>query len=128
MIICSSNIKELELEGGAMEWNLNSIRNLRAEERKAALRRIPEQYLLSEVRRMVEEMQTLNKKLEETEAAIDEYFKPVEKEAKILMEMQLQGEERTMKEMVAAMQEQALLEKSEAEKLASMKCADPNKK
>lgn len=99
-----------------------------AEERKAALRRIPEQYLLSEVRRMVEEMQTLNKKLEETEAAIDEYFKPVEKEAKILMEMQLQGEERTMKEMVAAMQEQALLEKSEAEKLASMKCADPNKK
>lgn len=37
-----------------------------AEERKAALRKIPEQVILSEVRRMVEEMQSLNKKLEET--------------------------------------------------------------
>lgn len=40
--------------------------SLQAEERKAAIRRIPEQAILGEVRRMVEEMQTLNKKLEET--------------------------------------------------------------
>ncbi|KAF2299144.1 hypothetical protein GH714_030781 [Hevea brasiliensis] len=37
-----------------------------AQERKAALRKIPEQAILSDVRRMVEEMQTLNRKLEET--------------------------------------------------------------
>uniref|UniRef100_A0A3Q7HRX6 Uncharacterized protein n=1 Tax=Solanum lycopersicum TaxID=4081 RepID=A0A3Q7HRX6_SOLLC len=37
-----------------------------AEERKAAVRKIPEQMILSEVRRMVEEMQALNKKLEDT--------------------------------------------------------------
>jgi len=39
---------------------------VQAQERKAALRKIPEQAILGEVRRMVEEMQTLNKKLEET--------------------------------------------------------------
>ena len=40
--------------------------SLQAQERKAALRRIPEQAVLAEVRRMVEEMQTLNRKLDET--------------------------------------------------------------
>ena len=39
---------------------------MQAQERKAALRKIPEQTVLSEVRRMVEDMQALNKKLEET--------------------------------------------------------------
>lgn len=39
---------------------------VQAQERKAALRKIPEKAILGEVRRMVEEMQTLNKKLEET--------------------------------------------------------------
>ncbi|KAL2319248.1 hypothetical protein Fmac_028217 [Flemingia macrophylla] len=34
--------------------------------RKAAINKVPEQVILSEVRRMVEEMQALNKKLEET--------------------------------------------------------------
>ncbi|XP_012070090.1 uncharacterized protein LOC105632341 isoform X3 [Jatropha curcas] len=90
-----------------------------AEERKAALRKIPEQAILSEVRRMVEEMQTLNKKLEETEAAIEEYFKPIDKEAEIIMKMQLEGEDKSMKEMMKAMQTQATLEKAEAEKTAN---------
>ncbi|KAL3574915.1 hypothetical protein D5086_023016 [Populus alba] len=36
-----------------------------AQERKEALRKIPEQFILSEVRRMVEEMQNLNKKIDE---------------------------------------------------------------
>lgn len=40
--------------------------SLQAEERKVALRKMPEQMILSQVRRMVEEMQALNKKLEET--------------------------------------------------------------
>lgn len=39
---------------------------LQANERKLAIRKIPEQTILSEVRRMVEEMKTLNRKLEET--------------------------------------------------------------
>ncbi|XP_007039702.2 PREDICTED: uncharacterized protein LOC18606177 isoform X1 [Theobroma cacao] len=94
-------------------------RLLQAQERKADIRKIPEQAILAEVRRMVDEMQTLNRKLEETEAAIEEYFKPIDKEAEMLMKMQLEGEEKTMKEMVAAMQQQALLEKAEAEKIAN---------
>ncbi|PON97869.1 IIIB transcription factor [Trema orientale] len=91
-----------------------------AEERKAALRKIPEQAILAEVRRMVEEMQTLNKKLEETEAAIEDYFKPIDKEAESIMKVQLEGEEKTMREMMTAMQQQALLEKAEAERNAKV--------
>ncbi|XP_052171198.1 uncharacterized protein LOC127787274 [Diospyros lotus] len=97
-----------------------------AEERKAAMRKVPEQIILSEVRRMVEEMQALNKKLEETETAIEDYFKPIDKEAQIIMKMQLEGEEKTMKEMMKAMQTQALLEKAEEERLAKVKNAEAN--
>lgn len=38
----------------------------KAQARRAAINKVPEQIILSEVRRMVEEMQALNKKLEET--------------------------------------------------------------
>ncbi|KAL1562864.1 hypothetical protein AAHA92_05392 [Salvia divinorum] len=86
-----------------------------AEVRKAALNKVPEQIILSEVRKMVQEMQSLNKKLEDTEAAIEDYFKPLDKEAEMIMKAQLEGEEKTMREMVATMQRQALLEKAEAE-------------
>lgn len=91
-----------------------------AQQKKAALRKIPEQVILGEVRRMVEEMQALNKKLEETEAAIEEYFKPLDKEAEALMKIQLEGEENRMKQMLKVMQNQALLEKAEADKVAIM--------
>ncbi|KAI4356589.1 hypothetical protein L6164_000601 [Bauhinia variegata] len=87
--------------------------------RKAAISKVPEQIILSEVRRMVEEMQALNKQLEKTEADIEEYFKPIDKEAEYIMKIQLDGEEKTMKQMMKAMQEQALLEKAEAESIAS---------
>ena len=53
------------------------------------------------------------KKLQE--AAIEDYFKPIDKEAEMIMKAQLEGEEKTMREMVATMQRQALLEKAEAE-------------
>ncbi|KAF7138106.1 hypothetical protein RHSIM_Rhsim07G0118700 [Rhododendron simsii] len=111
-----------------------------AEERKAAVRKIPEQIILTEVRRMVEDMQAMNRKLEETvdnsvggtlmwpdsvaclgEAAINEYFKPLDKEAEIIMKTQLDGEEKSMKEMMKAMQSQALLEKAEADRIATLK-------
>uniref|UniRef100_A0A251LF67 Uncharacterized protein n=1 Tax=Manihot esculenta TaxID=3983 RepID=A0A251LF67_MANES len=97
-----------------------------AQERKTALRKIPEQAILSEVRRMVEEMQTLNRKLEETEAAIEEYFKPIDKDAEIIMKMQLEGEEKSMKEMMKVMQTQTLLERADAEKGANSHNLDTN--
>ncbi|XP_058222149.1 uncharacterized protein LOC131332099 [Rhododendron vialii] len=95
-----------------------------AEERKAAVRKIPEQIILTEVRRMVEDMQAMNRKLEETEASINEYFKPLDKEAEIIMKTQLDGEEKSMKEMMKAMQTQALLEKAEADRIATLKNAE----
>ncbi|GFQ06476.1 hypothetical protein PHJA_002791600 [Phtheirospermum japonicum] len=91
----------------------------KAQEKKAALKNVPEQIILSEVRRMVEDMQSMNKKLEDTQAAIEEYFKPIDKEAEIIMKTQLEGEEKSMREMMMAMQRQALLEKAEAERIAN---------
>lgn len=61
------------------------------------------------------------------EAAIDEYFKPIDKEAQMVMKMQLDGEEKSMKQMLQTMQKQALLEKAEAEKLAIMQHAEAEK-
>ncbi|KAI3992597.1 hypothetical protein MKX01_020889 [Papaver californicum] len=81
-----------------------------ANEKKASLSKIPEQVILSEVRRMVEEMQALNKKLEETETAIEDFLKPIDNQAELIMNMQLAGEESRMK----AMQEQALMENDAA--------------
>ena len=60
------------------------------------------------------------------EASIEEYFKPIDKEAEMIMKIQLEGEEKTMKEMVATMQKQALLEKAEAEKIANTHQPDKN--
>ncbi|OWM86394.1 uncharacterized protein LOC116200717 isoform X2 [Punica granatum] len=98
-----------------------------AQEKRAAVNKVPEQIILSEVRRMVEEMQALNKKLEETEAAIEEYFGPIDKQAEMIMKMQLEGEEKTMKEMMKAMQRQTLLEKEAMEKFAKVNQAgEPN--
>ncbi|XP_039022590.1 uncharacterized protein LOC120155084 isoform X2 [Hibiscus syriacus] len=99
---------------------------VQAQARKAALRKIPEQTVLQEVRRMVEDMQALNKRLEETEAAIEEYFKPIDKEAETIMKIQLDGEEKTMKQMMATMQREAFLEKMEAEKMANICQQDVN--
>ncbi|KAL5698849.1 hypothetical protein ACHQM5_029830 [Ranunculus cassubicifolius] len=90
-----------------------------AQERKLALRKLPEQTILSEVRRMVEEMQNLNKKLEETEAAIEDYFKPIDSEAEMMMDMQLKGEEMQMEEMAKVAQEEALQNEAQAEKMAA---------
>ncbi|EEF30606.1 uncharacterized protein LOC8267958 [Ricinus communis] len=101
-------------------------RLIQAEEKKAALKKIPEQAVLAEVRQMVEEMQTLNRKLEETEAAIEEYFKPIDKEAEIIMKMQLDGEEKSMREMMKTMQTQAILERAEAEKNVNAQSVDTN--
>ncbi|XP_065856959.1 uncharacterized protein [Euphorbia lathyris] len=97
-----------------------------AQEKKAALRRLPEQAVLAEVRQMVEQMQSLNQKLEETETAIEEYFKPIDNQAEILMKMQLDGEERKMKQMMQAMKAEALVEKAEAEKNANAHHVETN--
>ncbi|KAM7258846.1 hypothetical protein ACFE04_014587 [Oxalis oulophora] len=83
-----------------------------AEARKAALRKLPEQVILGEVRQMVQQMQDLNKKLEETEASIEEYFKPLDKDAEFIMKTQIDGEEKTMMQMAEAMQRE--VEKADA--------------
>ncbi|XP_064978891.1 uncharacterized protein LOC103995884 isoform X1 [Musa acuminata AAA Group] len=89
---------------------------LMAQARKADLRTIPEQVILSEVRRMVEQMQALNRQLVETEATIEEYFKPIDKSAEIIMNMQLQKDEMQAKEMLKVMQEQAMIQREMAQK------------
>lgn len=45
------------------------------------------------------------------EAAIEEYFKPIDKHAQVIMNMQLEKEEKQMKEMVKAMQEQMMAQR-----------------
>lgn len=85
-----------------------------AQAKKEAARKIPEQIMLSEVRRMVEEMQNVNKRLEEMEADINEYFKPIDKEVEVLMDMQMEKEKAKM-EMMGAMYKQVLLEKAETQ-------------
>ncbi|CAA6660945.1 unnamed protein product [Spirodela intermedia] len=91
-----------------------------AQVRKEALRRIPEQVILAEVRRMVQEMQTVLHKFEETEAAIEEYLKPFDKNAKIIMNMQMEKEEKSAKQMLKAMHEEAVLKKSEQERIVNL--------
>ncbi|XP_054783175.1 uncharacterized protein LOC129290436 [Prosopis cineraria] len=115
---------------GYEQWRIRSCRLqlekrlLQAQERKEAVRKIPEQIILFEVRRMVEEMQSLDKKLEETEATIQEYFKPIDKEAEIIMKMQLEEEEKTMTEMMKTMQQQTLLEEAKAGNISSVRQAE----
>lgn len=60
------------------------------------------------------------------EAAIEKYFKPIDEQAETLMKMQLEGEEKTMKEMMKALQQQALLEKTESNKTAKVHHIDAN--
>lgn len=60
------------------------------------------------------------------EAAIEEYFKPLDKEAQRIMKTQLEGEERTMKEMMRTMHEQALLDIAEEERKAKAQIVDTN--
>lgn len=96
-------------------YRLHIEKRLRlAQERKEAVKRIPEQLILSEVRKMVEEMQNLNKKLQDMEADITEYFKPIDKEVESIINMQME-KEKAKTEMLGAMYKQAMLEKAEKE-------------
>ncbi|OMO95771.1 hypothetical protein CCACVL1_05245 [Corchorus capsularis] len=58
------------------------------------------------------------------EAAFNEYFKPIDKEVETIMKAQLDGEEKTMKEMLATMQQRAFIEEIKAERAAKMKRQD----
>ncbi|RLM73668.1 uncharacterized protein C2845_PM15G08530 [Panicum miliaceum] len=73
---------------------------------------------LSEVRQVVQQMQALNQHLEEAETAIDEYFKPIDKNAKIITDMQLEKEEMQMKEMTKVTHEQIKMQREIAMKRA----------
>ncbi|WZY69949.1 hypothetical protein YC2023_002189 [Brassica napus] len=91
---------------------------LLAQQRKAEINRLPEKVVLSEVRRMVEQMQNLNKQIENTEAQIEDYFKPIDKQAGTIMEVQLESEKKTMGTMMNATQEETIRKIEEAERLA----------
>lgn len=54
----------------------------------------------------------------------DEYFNPLDKEVEMIMKVTLDGEDKSMKEMVKTIQRQAILEKAEAEKIANVRDAD----
>ncbi|XP_057718297.1 uncharacterized protein LOC130932868 [Arachis stenosperma] len=95
-----------------------------AQARKAAINKVPEQIILSEVRRMIQDMQALNKQLEQAEATIEEYFKPLDKEAEAVMKMQLEGEERSSNMMIEALQQHAALKQAKTEKIANMQQID----
>ncbi|RWW43969.1 hypothetical protein BHE74_00050326 [Ensete ventricosum] len=50
------------------------------------------------------------------EATIEEYFKPIDKSAEIIMNMQLQKDEKQAKEMLKVMQEEAMIQREMAQK------------
>lgn len=54
------------------------------------------------------------------EAAIENYLKPIDKNAHMIMNMQLEKEEKQMKEMIKAMQEQALHHKEMVQRQAEL--------
>ena len=54
------------------------------------------------------------------EAVIDDYFKPLDKQVQKVMKTQLEGEEKSMKQMMTAMQEQAFHEQALALKNAKV--------
>ena len=58
------------------------------------------------------------------ESAIEEYLKPIDKNAHMIMNMQLDKEEKQMKEMIKAMQEQALHHKEMALRQAELNSVD----
>ncbi|XP_050378293.1 uncharacterized protein LOC126795507 [Argentina anserina] len=121
MIICV----KVQRYGKTFKWEK---RLQQAEERRLAIKKLPEQTILSEVRRMVEGMQNLNKQLEETEAAIEDYFKPLDQEAQRLIKTQLEGEEKTMKRMMKTMHDQAMLDIAEEERKVKAQIVDTNQK
>ncbi|CAD6263676.1 unnamed protein product [Miscanthus lutarioriparius] len=97
-----------------------------AQARKEELRKQPEQVILSEVRQVVQQMQALNQHLDEAEAAIDEYFKPIDKNAKIIADLQLEKEEKQMKDMAKVMQEQIKMQREITMKRAEAASVESN--
>ncbi|KAJ4756665.1 transcription factor IIIB [Rhynchospora pubera] len=83
----------------------------KAQAKREEVKKLPEQVILSEVRRMVEEMQGLNRLLEETEAKIEEHFKPIDEAANRIINLQMEKEERRMKEMMKIAHEQAMMQR-----------------
>ncbi|XP_021725482.1 uncharacterized protein LOC110692742 isoform X3 [Chenopodium quinoa] len=104
------------------DCSLSSVFDLH-KKKKEASRKIPEQIMLSEIRKMVEEMQNVNKRLEEMEGDINEYFKPIDKEVGVLMDMQMEKEKAKM-EMMGSMYKQALIEKAETQAAGDVNSAN----
>ncbi|KAM3258508.1 hypothetical protein ACQJBY_050334 [Aegilops geniculata] len=96
-----------------------------AQAKKKEIEKQPEQVILSEVRQVVQQMQALNQHLEEAEAAIDEYFKPIDKNAQILTDMQMEKEEKQMKEMLQVMRGQIQMQREIETRKAEASAVEP---
>ena len=96
-----------------------------AQAKKKEIEKQPEQVILSEVRQVVQQMQALNQHLEEAETAIDEYFKPIDKNAQILIDMQMEKEEKQMKEMLQVMRGQIEMQREIEARKAEASAVEP---
>eukprot|EP00252_Welwitschia_mirabilis_P022622 TRINITY_DN6175_c0_g1_i1.p1 TRINITY_DN6175_c0_g1~~TRINITY_DN6175_c0_g1_i1.p1 ORF type:complete len:184 (+),score=44.34 TRINITY_DN6175_c0_g1_i1:249-800(+) len=94
---------------GVEERNIRALnielqkRAMKLREQKALLAKGPEEMVLSEVRRLIEEMHRLNQTLDNTDKKFKELLAPLRKEANMLMEAQLESEKMLMKDMIQIM-------------------------
>ncbi|GLJ25741.1 hypothetical protein SUGI_0492890 [Cryptomeria japonica] len=91
---------------------------MQTREQKAMLDKVPEQMILSEVRKVVENMQRLNDSLTKTEKDVEKYFKSMRKDANAVIDGRLEAEEATMRDIVQMQlsNQNMLQEKSEIKK------------
>ncbi|EMS49747.1 hypothetical protein TRIUR3_08398 [Triticum urartu] len=86
---------------------LMNFRTCQAQAKKKEIEKQPEQVILSE------------------ETAIDEYFKPIDKNAQILTDMQLEKEEKQMKEMLQVMRGQIQMQREIETRKAEASAVEP---
>jgi hypothetical protein len=96
-----------------------------AQARKEEVRKQPEQVILSEVRQVVQQMQALKQHFEEAETAIEKIFNPIDKNAQMITNMQMEKEEAQAKEMAKVMRDQIKMQRELAMRTAETTAAKP---
>ncbi|KAM0873344.1 hypothetical protein ACQ4PT_038141 [Festuca glaucescens] len=96
-----------------------------AQARKEEVRKQPEQVILSEVRQVVQQMQALKQHFEEAETAIEKIFNPIDKNAQMITNMQMEKEEAQAKEMAKVMRDQIKMQRELAMRTAETTAAEP---
>uniref|UniRef100_A0ACD5UQK0 Uncharacterized protein n=2 Tax=Avena sativa TaxID=4498 RepID=A0ACD5UQK0_AVESA len=96
-----------------------------AQARKEEVRKHPEQVILSEVRQVVQQMQDLKQHFEEAETTIEKIFNPIDKNAQMIADMQMEKEEAQAKEMAKVMREQIQMQRELAVRTAEATAVKP---